>query len=171
MIYEKSSHSLPGQNGIWTKFLASLHSQRRSFLLLNLWFCKVQLILQCLFGIFDSPAKNNQNIRLYYYGTSIQIVFVRFLRELKPLKRHFEINWALAKWIRSKWLPPGGCQNLLFSRPSFTIIFRPKIVILDFDRIIFFSLRPLNCANLRPKLVILDTYRTRAIISRGLYSF
>ena len=39
--------------------------------------------------------KNEQKIRLYYYGTSSRIVFVRFLEELKTLKRHFEINWPL----------------------------------------------------------------------------
>ena len=37
----------------------------------------------------------NEKIRIYYYGTSSQIVFVRFLGELKTPKRHFEINWPL----------------------------------------------------------------------------
>ena len=37
----------------------------------------------------------NEKIRLYFYGTSSQIVFVRFLGELKTPKRNFEINWPL----------------------------------------------------------------------------
>ena len=53
------------------------------------------LIWKCLFGIFNSPKKMNEKIRLYYYGTSSWIVFVRFLGELKTPKRHFEINWPL----------------------------------------------------------------------------
>ena len=40
--------------------------------------------------------KTNEKIRLYYYGTSSWIVFVRFLGELKTPKRHFEIDWPLA---------------------------------------------------------------------------
>ena len=39
--------------------------------------------------------KTNEKIWLYYYGTSSRIVFVNFLGELKPPKRHFEINWPL----------------------------------------------------------------------------
>ena len=55
---------------------------------------KGQLISKCLFGIFNSP-KNEQKIRLYYYGTfylKSQIVSICFLGELKTPKRHFEIN-------------------------------------------------------------------------------
>ena len=37
----------------------------------------------------------NKKVWLYYYGTSSQIVFVRFLGELKTPKRRFEINWPL----------------------------------------------------------------------------
>jgi hypothetical protein len=36
--------------------------------------------------------KMNEKIRPNYYGTSSEIVFVRFLEELKTPKRHFEIN-------------------------------------------------------------------------------
>ena len=41
------------------------------------------------------PKNEQKKIRLYYYGTSSWIVFVRFLGELKALKRQFEIKWAL----------------------------------------------------------------------------
>jgi ADP-dependent phosphofructokinase/glucokinase len=41
----------------------------------------------------------NEKIWLYYYNTSIWIVFVRFLGELKTPKRHFEINWPLKRGI------------------------------------------------------------------------
>jgi hypothetical protein len=44
---------------------------------------KGQLISKCLFDIFNSPKTTNEKIQLYYYGTSSQIVFVRFLGELK----------------------------------------------------------------------------------------
>ena len=47
--------------------------------------------------------KTNENIWLYYYGTSGRIVFVRFLGELKSPKRHFEINWPLSKNNKVKW--------------------------------------------------------------------
>ena len=36
-----------------------------------------------------------QYIAIYYNGTLSQIVFVRFLGELKTPKRHFEIKWPL----------------------------------------------------------------------------
>ena len=39
----------------------------------------------------------NEKIRLYYYGTSSRIVFVRFLGELKTPKRHLKVNYPLAK--------------------------------------------------------------------------
>ena len=39
--------------------------------------------------------KTNEKNRLCYHGTSSRIVFIRFLGELKTLKRHFEINWPL----------------------------------------------------------------------------
>ena len=53
---------------------------------------KGQLILKCLFCIFNSSKETHQKIRLYYYGTSSRIVFARFLGELKTPKRHFEIK-------------------------------------------------------------------------------
>ena len=46
--------------------------------------------------IFSSQRflqKTNKRILLYYYETSGRLVFVRFWRKLKTLKRHFEINW------------------------------------------------------------------------------
>ena len=48
------------------------------------------------FWYLQFSQKPNKKIRLYYYGTSIRIVFVRLLGELKTPKRHFEINWPLA---------------------------------------------------------------------------
>ena len=55
---------------------------------------KGQLISKYLFGMYISSIlpKNEQIIRLYYYGTSSRIVFVRFWGELKTPKRHFESN-------------------------------------------------------------------------------
>ena len=47
------------------------------------------------FWYLQFSQKTNEKIRLYYYGTSSRIVFVRFLGELKTPKRHFEINWPL----------------------------------------------------------------------------
>ena len=65
-----------------------------SFQNLNL-VLKGQLILKCLFGIFNSPKKTNEWIRLYYYGAASCTIFVCFLGELKTPKRHFEIKWPL----------------------------------------------------------------------------
>ena len=47
------------------------------------------------FWYLQFSQKTNKKIRLYYYGISSRIVFVRFLGELKTQKRHFEINWPL----------------------------------------------------------------------------
>ena len=58
-------------------------------------FYKGQLILKCLFGIYNCPKKTNEKIQLYYYGISSQIVFICFLGELKTSKGHFEINLPL----------------------------------------------------------------------------
>ena len=55
------------------------------------WFRNVFLVSSNL-----PPKKTNEKIRLYYYGTSSQIAYIRFLNELRTLKRHFEINWPLA---------------------------------------------------------------------------
>ena len=64
---------------------------------------KGQLISKCLFCIFNSPNKTNENIQLYYYGTSSRIVFVRFLGVLKTQKRHFKMNWPLHRPKSSIW--------------------------------------------------------------------
>ena len=53
---------------------------------------KGQLISKCIFGIFNSSKKRVKKIRLYYYGASTRIVFVRFLGGMKIPKIHFEIN-------------------------------------------------------------------------------
>ena len=56
-----------------------------------------QLVWKVLFGILNSSKKTNEKIRLNYYDTLIWIVFVPFLEEFNTPKRHFEINWPLAK--------------------------------------------------------------------------
>jgi hypothetical protein len=50
--------------------------------------CKGQLIPKCLFGICNSPKKRTKKFRLYYYGTSSQIIFVRFFGKIE------DINWT-----------------------------------------------------------------------------
>ena len=58
---------------------------------------KGQLILICLFVIFNSSKKRTKKFDLpNYLGTSSRIVFICFLEELKTPKRHFEINWPLS---------------------------------------------------------------------------
>ena len=56
---------------------------------------KGQLISKCLFGIFNSP-KTKRRKKFDFITmipvTSSQIVFVRFLEELKTPKRLFEIK-------------------------------------------------------------------------------
>ena len=49
------------------------------------------------FWYFQFSHKTNEKIQLYCYGTSRQIVFVRFLGELETPRRHFEINWPLGR--------------------------------------------------------------------------
>ena len=56
---------------------------------------KGQLISKFLFGVFNSPKQMNENNSTW--GTIVvkSDFYVRFLRELKIPKRHFEINWPL----------------------------------------------------------------------------
>ena len=51
-----------------------------------------QLISKRLLVPSILPKNERKKIRLYYDGTSSQIVFVRFLGELKTPKRNYEIN-------------------------------------------------------------------------------
>ena len=46
--------------------------------------------------------KTNEQILLYHYDTSGQLVFLRFLKKLKITKRHFEINWPLQNHLNLK---------------------------------------------------------------------
>ena len=57
-----------------------------------MYHAKIQLIPKCLFSIGNSPKIGTKKIPLYYYGTSNQIIIVRFMGELKAQKKHFEIN-------------------------------------------------------------------------------
>ena len=54
------------------------------------------------FCYLQFSQKTNEKIQHYYYGTLSQIVFVHFLEELKTPKRHFEINWPLARKFPEK---------------------------------------------------------------------
>ena len=60
---------------------------------------KGQLISKRFFGVTDFLQKTNERIRLYYFDTSVRLVFVRFLEEIDDPKNHFEINWPLKKLI------------------------------------------------------------------------
>ena len=42
--------------------------------------------------------KRTKKFKPNYYGTSSRIIFIRFLKELKTPKRHFETNWPLT-WL------------------------------------------------------------------------
>ena len=57
---------------------------------------KGQIILKCLFEVSSTIQKTNEQIWLYYYGTSSWIVFVHSFEELKTPKRHMEINCVLS---------------------------------------------------------------------------
>ena len=54
------------------------------------------------FWYLQFSQKTNKKIRLYYYGISSWIVFIRFLGELKSPKRHLEINWPLEKYWKRR---------------------------------------------------------------------
>ena len=57
---------------------------------------KLQLISKYLFWyISSSLPKNEWKGWLYYNGTWSRNVSIRFMGELKALKRYFEINWSL----------------------------------------------------------------------------
>ena len=65
---------------------------------------KGQLISKCLFGIFNSPKKTNKNIRLYYNAMvvpQVELFSFVFWKNLKTIKRDFEINWPLVLRIVS----------------------------------------------------------------------
>ena len=51
------------------------------------------------FWYLQFSQKMNEKNQLY--GTSSRIVFVRFLKELKTPKRHFEINWPLSSTLNN----------------------------------------------------------------------
>ena len=55
---------------------------------------KGQVIAKFLFGVFNPPQNKQNNLT---WGTVVVKLnfFVRFLGELKVLKRHFEISWPL----------------------------------------------------------------------------
>ena len=80
-------------------FTAALTQFAKKLLLkfwFHFWITKGQLFSKCLFGTYlQFSPKTNEKIWIYYYSTSIQIVFVRFLGELKITKRHFKIDWSL----------------------------------------------------------------------------
>ena len=42
-----------------------------------------------VFGVIDFLQKMNKQIRLYYYGTSGRLVFIRFLEEIDDPKKPF----------------------------------------------------------------------------------
>ena len=65
-------------------------------IVLVITWAKGQLISKCLFGVFNSPKKMNENN--LSWGTIVvkSNIFVHFLGKFKIPKRHFEINWPLA---------------------------------------------------------------------------
>ena len=60
---------------------------------------KCQLILQSLFGAFNSPKTQTEKFEFTSTMESqvVLFLFVFFLGELKTPKRHFKINWPLQK--------------------------------------------------------------------------
>ena len=56
---------------------------------------KGQLILKCLFSVFNSPTKGTKTIRLEVPQVVKLNFIIQFLGQLKIPKRHFEINWPL----------------------------------------------------------------------------
>ena len=57
------------------------------------WLCfiiyKGQLISKCLFDVFNFSLKMNNKIRVYYFDTSCQLVFLRFLGEIEETQKTF----------------------------------------------------------------------------------
>ena len=67
-------------------------------------FPKGQLILKCLFGIFNSPKKRTRKFNFSAMVTQVNLFSFIFLGELKTPKRHFKINWhlLLKDWAAKK---------------------------------------------------------------------
>jgi hypothetical protein len=81
----------PDKNDVYY-FLHQLLRECFNFLL-KVWINdKGQLISKRFVGVLNSPKKRTKKINLHYYDTSGQLVFVRFLGELKTLKSPFKIN-------------------------------------------------------------------------------
>ena len=55
----------------------------------DVYFAKGRLISKWFFGVIDFLQKTNDRIRLYYYDTSVRLVFVRFLGEFEDTKKTF----------------------------------------------------------------------------------
>ena len=60
---------------------------------------KGQLILKCLFDVFNFSQKTNKNKSTWGIIVVKLNFFVRFLGEMKIPKGHIEINWPLARHI------------------------------------------------------------------------
>ena len=65
---------------------------------------KGQLILKCLFGIFNSPKKWTKRFNFTTMVPEVEKSSFIFLGELKTPKRHLEINWSLAYFRKVFWI-------------------------------------------------------------------
>ena len=110
-----------------------------------------------VFLVIDFLQKMNEKIRLYYYDSSGQLVFVRFLEEstawqsaygfiwplvvksnffvhflgeLKIPKRHFEINWSLSYTTFLTWLRARGQKQPLWFFKLYFFIFSRLVRLL-----------------------------------------
>ena len=66
--------------------------------------------------------------------SGLEKIFLRFLHEESILLTNFEENHKFSN--KNSHLPAWRDFKINFSRPLFTIIFRPKIVFLDIDSIL-----------------------------------
>jgi hypothetical protein len=101
---------------------------------------KDQLISKCIFGVFNSPKKHNENNSTWGTISSRKVkLFVHFWGELKIPKRPFEINWPLSGMnfvasvdVSSNWnlewkfedrIGTGCTKNVKRSRANLFLVF------------------------------------------------
>ena len=76
---------------------------------------KGQLISKCLLGIFNSSKKRAKQFALTMMVPQVELFSFVVLEELKPPKRHFEINWPLEESmdvILKFKFGAGGCTTI-----------------------------------------------------------
>ena len=83
-------------DNFWNRFSCKALSNNSNFGCFKIWQQNERSVnFEMSFGVLQFSPKERKKFEFTTCGTPSRIVFVRFLGELKRLKRHFEINWPL----------------------------------------------------------------------------